>query len=563
MIVVFVLIPFLWSRLLGFNLNTRETFLWGSSFFWIILTPIIWLLNKYCNLPVTARSFWFLIVLITIFFLFYRLINKNKIKTCWPKIKCDWSLIIILIVYGVLHIAFYHFYVTMPESDGYDNLLTISEMMKTGVIGSHYRPLFFTAMTVLGQVTKIDMYQIHVFWMVILSSSYLIVISLLADINKIKIFWQRLLLFSFGLAVPVINMEIDFFRPQNLCLLLFPIIFYLEQKNRNYYALFISLIALAYHQFFIFPIIVLGLKIFFSLNKSKKILLLITGLLFFIFQGEKVFPYLPVNRIFEEIWKTDNWRWWFLNSYQTFPDNVQMGWPGVSGAVKYYGYYFGPIIIVCMGLMITVLKKIKKQKYWILMIFLLLLICEILPRLNVIYLPERFPLLIDLLVLLIIPFIFKFIKLKTWILAMLVLIGIFGSLYVARLKGSLTTREELEAAKWIKNNTTIGATILTQRVNKPMVIYFSQRKFLDPGKIFFEGDVLSGYYTDTFSKKSSLYDIKNCNECFVMYSFQKIDKLHGNRDYWSEYNYSGVNLEKFNSIFEKVYDKNGIIIWEM
>ena len=48
-----------------------------------------------------------------------------------------------------------------------------------------------------------------------------------------------------------------------------------------------------------------------------------------------------------------------------------------------------------------------------------------------------------------------------------------------------------------------------------------------------------------------------------MYSFQKIEKLNRERNYWSEYNYVGVNLEKFNSIFEKVYDKNGVIIWKI
>ena len=130
-----------------------------------------------------------------------------------------------MIVYGILHAVFYRFYVTMPESDGYDNLLTISEMIKTGVTHKHYRPLFFTAMTVLGQVTKIDLYQIHVFWMVSLSVVYLVTLSLLIDKNKIENFCEKLVLLSFGLAVPVLNMEIDFFRPQNLCLLLFPVIF--------------------------------------------------------------------------------------------------------------------------------------------------------------------------------------------------------------------------------------------------------------------------------------------------------------------------------------------------
>lgn len=563
MILIFIIIPFLWLWLLDLKLNLKEKFLVGSTFFWVTVAPIILILNKYFGLLVTPKLFWFLVILVTIGLLIWRLKSKNKIKFSWPRINWNWSLIIILVIYGILHMVFYHFYVTMPESDGYDNLLTISEMMKTGVTSNHYRPLFFTAMTILGQVTKIDLYQIHVFWMIALSVVYLITISLLIDKNNIKNFWERLLSLSFGLAVPVINMEIDFFRPQNLCLLLFPVIFYLEQKNKNYLALFISVVSIGYHQFFIFPIIILGLKLFFNLKKSKRIWLLVIGLLLVIVLRDKFVSYLHVNRIFEEIWKIEKWRWWFLNKYETVPDNIEMGWPGIGGATKYYGYYFGPLIVFCLGFIVTNLKKLKNQKYWLLMILMLFLVCEVFPRLNVVYLPERFPLLIDLLVLLIMPFLFRSVKLKKWVWLILVMIGMMGSVYVAQMKGSLTTKEELKVAEWIKDNIPEQATILTQKVNKPMVTYFSQKKFLDPGKIFFEGDVFSGCYTDDTKKDMVIHKISECKQCYVMYSFAKLNKLSGERDYWSEYNYVGVNLEKFNSVFEKVYDKNGVTIWKI
>jgi hypothetical protein len=337
----------------------------------------------------------------------------------------------------------------------------------------------------------------------------------------------------------------------------------LEQKNKNYLALFISLIGIGYHQFFIFPIIILGLKLFFNLEKSKRIWLLVIGLLLVIVLRDNLVSYLHVNRIFEEIWKIEKWRWWFLNKYETAPDNVEMGWPGLSGAAKYYGYYFGPLVMVCLGFIVSNLKKLKHQKYWLLMILILFLVSEVFPRLNVVYLPERFPLLIDLSVLLIMPFLFKSVKLKKWVWLSLVLIGIVGSIYIAWMKGSLTTKEELNAAEWIKNNIPVEATLLTQKVNKPMVTYFSQRKFLDPGKIFFEGEAFSGYYTDDIKKDMIIHNISECKQCYVMYSFAKINRLSEERDYWSEYNYVGVNLEKFNSVFEKVYDKNGVIIWKI
>ena len=163
MILIFIVIPFLWLWLLDLKLNLKEKFLVGSTFFWVTVAPVILILNKYFGLLVTPKLFWLLVILVTIGLLIWRLKSKNKIKFSWPKIRWDWPLIIVLVIYGILHLVFYHFYVTMPESDGYDNLLTISEMMKTGVTSNHYRPLFFTAMTILGQVTKIDLYQIHIF----------------------------------------------------------------------------------------------------------------------------------------------------------------------------------------------------------------------------------------------------------------------------------------------------------------------------------------------------------------------------------------------------------------
>jgi hypothetical protein len=565
MLLIFLIIPIFWSWLLDLKLNFKEKLFFGMVIFWIGLVPFIWFLNKYLGLSVNNELFWFLFFLVSFILWIYKLIrNKCKLVINIPKINFDWSLITILLFFGLLHILFYHFYVTMPEWDGYTNILRIEKMVESGNINYQYRPFFYTAMTVLTQVTGIGLYRLHVFWMVALSSIYLVVMSWLIDKNKIKFFWSKILLLLFGLAVPVINMEIDFFRPQNLYLLLFPIIFYLERKENNYLAFLVSLLSLGYHQFFIFPVMILGLKIFFKMKKQVRCFLFvfvsILGIIFF----SKIISYLPVNRITENIGQFDKWRWWFLNSYQTFPDNVEMGWPGLTGAVKYYGYYFGPLIMVCLGLILFNLKKLKSQKYWLLIIGFLLIISEVLPRLNVVYLPERFPLLIDITVLLLLPYLFIKTKFNKWLMIVLILIGVGGSIYIAYSKGSLTNRQELKAVWWIKNNTSDDAVFLTQESNRPMIDFFAKRKFVYAGKLLWNSNPTDNeYYEDIGEYETTVYKIKSCENCYILYSTQKFGGLRDERSYWSEYNYEGVNLNKFNLNYKRVYSSDGVYIWKI
>ena len=555
----------MWLWLAGVKGNFKERILLGSGVFWLVITPIIWGLNRFLGILLRPKIFWVLTGLITLILLVYFWIknkHKFKIKTGNINIKVDWWLIIVLMVYGCLHLVFYRFYVTMPEWDGYTNILRIEEMVNTGVINYQYRPLFYTGMTILTQVTGIGVYQIHVVWMVALSAIYLVLMGILIDKNKIKDWRVKLLILFSGLAVPVINMEIDFFRPQSLYLILFPIIFWLERKNKNYLAWLVSLVGLGYHQFFIFPVIILGLKIFLSFSTKNKLLSIIpTGLLLGYF-GDKIIKYLPVNRIFENITRVDKWRWWFLNSYQTFPDNVEMGWPGIGGAIKYYGYYFGPLILFGLVILIFNLRKFtKNNKYWLIMIGLLLGISEVLPRLNVVYLPERFPLLIGIVSLFLLPDIIRIIKFSSWWwLVVLILIGLSGSIYIAKNKNSSTDKEELKVAEWIKDNTPEDAFIFGQKNNDVLIMYFGRRRFIEAKESFW----VNGSYS-VFGKYRDIFDWSDyyCGNCYAIYSKRKFSGLMSERGYWDEYSYSQANLDNLDNFYQRVYDHGDVIIWKL
>jgi hypothetical protein len=561
MILIFLIIPLFWLYLLDIKLNLKERVLIGVTLFWVVITPLIWILNKFGNYLITPEMFWILVALITLVLLIYFLVkNKLKVKFKFKKIHFDWSLIITLFIYACLHLLFYRFYVTMPEWDGYTNILRIEEMTDSGNIEYQYRPFFYTGMTILTQVTKVDPYMIHVFWMIILSAEYLVAMSIFVDINRIKSWWKKLLILFSGLAVPVINMEIDFFRPQNLYLVFFPVIFWLERKNKDYLAFLICLIGLGYHQFFIFPAMVLGLKVFLNFSKKNKFLFLSLILFLFGFFYKRIINYLPVNRIFENIGSVSKWRWWFLNSYQTYPDNMEMGWPGIGGAMKYYGYYFGPLVLVVLLILVFNLKKFISKKYWLLLIVLLLSVCELLPRLNVVYLPERFPVLVDLMVLMLLPNIFSKFKINPVFWLILILVGISGSVYIAKNKNSSTDKEELEVADWIKKNTPEDAIVFSQMENDVIVKYFSKRKFVKMGSDFWSNGIFNsdGKYMGNFTWLDY-----HCGNCYAMYSTRKFSGLISEREYRKEHNYLDANLNNLFLLYTEIYNKNGIIIWNI
>ena len=138
-------------------------------------------------------------------------------------------------------------------------MIKIDEIVDSGIIQNTYRGFFATSVAIWEIFTKINSYQIFSFWLIIFQATLIFSIWKFIQIYSLKNKFLQLLPFFGALSIPVLNMEIDMVRPQNILIIFFPIyIYFLFQALRNnstYYWILSSLIAffgLNYHEFFTF-----------------------------------------------------------------------------------------------------------------------------------------------------------------------------------------------------------------------------------------------------------------------------------------------------------------------
>jgi hypothetical protein len=479
------------------------------------LVPVLYVLNQYIGVNLNGFGVKVIVLLILGGDVFWWWKIRRRVK--WDK-----ALISVIILFSLMHILFYRFYGTMPETDGYIDLLRIERMAKSGIIDYDYRQFFYTAITMLTIVTKINPYYLFTSGMIAMSASVILVLSKISEVLKIS-GWRKLLLLLSALSFPVLNLEIDFFRPQNMYIIFFPIWFYLVYRKRYILAGLMALVGLGYHQFFIFPLLAsVGILAWKHLPKRS----VYVGILAILSFG--IWKY----------WGKFTWHWWFLDNYSTYPDNVQMGWPGINGAAMFYGYYYGPMFLTVI---ILLFKKAKDMFVWT-MIFMLigfLSISELLPRILFAYLPERFAILSDLVVLMMLPVAVARIKFKNihiWLWLVLILIGIGASVYIAKNKGSLTTLNEKNAAEWLKNNTPTEAIIATQESNQTMMLYYARRNWIP------------------------IKDVDKSD--YILFSKDKLFGLYSKRLYWCGRNNCDLNINEFGKKYKLIYDINGVYIWK-
>ncbi len=507
--------------------------------FFTIITPFWFFANALFHISLSQKNILLFNALIFIIYIITIILKKElptsdtvKQEFTLPilsihKIFFDyWPLLFILSLYGLMHFINYHFYVFMPEWDGYTNLINIKKYINDNTIPTTYRGFFTVAVILLSNFAKINLYSIFTFWFILLQTSQIFILYQLAKIHGIKNKIHNLLLLSTALAIPVINMEIDMTRPQNVLLILMPIYIYysylaLKNNKIKYWILtiLISVMGLNYHEFFIFTLFIqvfITINLSFSkywvkaLDKKNKIifiLLLIILLLLFILANDYI-PAIHGMRsrlalILSQVKQIEHWRWWFLNNYVGDNSGQQVGWPGLFGAIKYYAYYISPVVLF-LSFILALLIWIKQisfksiiLKITLPLIILLFTCAEILPRLNYFFLPERVLLVLDLTMLPLVIFIYKTLKqsfspkiLKLFLISLLLLnfIGMIGSFYVAWQKKSLTSPNEFIAAQWIKENTEKDSLFITQAASAVTIEYFASRSIIKTPTNFFDGE---------------------------------------------------------------------------
>lgn len=672
----FALLPYLFYRAFPIpHLTVIERGLLYLVLMFFFIFPIQYLLYTVFKLPVYSDFFingtMCLLALIVI------LVEGWKTRWRWATTNSPislsrwvdyWPLLLGLCAYFLLHYIFYRQYHYIPEWDSYGKLAEIEGVVRSGEIGLTYRGFFTGATAFLSIFTKLTPYQLFTGFYIFLQSSLIFCLYSLSRLYKIKSEWLILVILVAALAVPVINMEIDTVRPQNMIVIFLPIYTYFLYRalhdHKFIYWAAASLIALGglnYHEFFVFIFllhifwIIIG-SIHFFLHKAKDwkdhtiiglvLLLLFTNLgtifsQFTFFAFAKSMLAAIIIRI-----KSAEWRWWFLDSYNTDGLALDIGWKGLTGAAQYYGYYMGPVILLVILSLLTLfitrpIKTFKDTAIQICGLFLLvfLFFAEYLPRIGFYYLPERFWILITLAGLpLLVPLLAKIDggeKISLWRKALVgvwivtSIIGIGGSFYISRTKAALTSPAEYNAAMWIKANTVQNAVFFSQAANGPMVNYFAKRSLVVPVESYFlneeldkektviqivlpHPDEINRQMADEQKAIQQAFDVLESNKfenptafigafnastahiqqlkdqlqqiqaahtvkptiknsevkkikqpLYILYSFHKFNSLYSQREWWQKANFYGAALDKFDKAYPLVYNKNGVMIWEV
>lgn len=620
------------------------------TFYFFVYAPIFFILHQTFELKISSE-----IILITNLIIFASAIVSTRL-TIGDEIilkkenffnKQNYLLLSALIGFAILHIINYHFYRFMPEWDGYTDLIKIEKSLDNGDIAQKYRGFFYTSVSILSTFSKIDPYTIFTFFFITLQSSLILVVSRFIKIFDIKRNYIGSLLYFLALSIPVINMEVDMTRPQNVLITFLPILIYFlfqftSEKKIQYVVLsaLIMLFGLNYHEFFVFPLliytswlsIILIKKITHTgtTNNDRKIYSLLILIFFLIgiivvqqtHSLQSIFP--TAQKIISNISEISKWKLWFLDRYSSDGENLQMGWPGMNGALKYYAYYLSPALAMIMILFMFFCRKKHDSfsqnalvKITVPLLFSLFVFAEILPRLNHIYLPERFWIFIDILLIMIAIPIFKYLndvlpfklKMLNAFLLVSIAVGIAGSFYIAANKKALTSNNEYQAAMWIRENTSDNAFFITQAANGPMINFFAKRTMIPASPEYFLSDKLHEQnpeneieklyqYLDEHMKNANLYVKKYTSNKisfstfsdkiqeekiavkkiekelttwqklidqpkYIVYSFDKFNTIYKDRQWWMLSNSHGANLEKFNEAYPLVYNQNGIYIWKV
>ena len=618
--------------------------------FFFLVSPLALFANTHLRIPLDNLAIAITTVALISLIIFFKKNESPRLPTI-SHIKIitiqNYPLPVALLAYFLLHTLYFHFYIFIPEWDSYGDLININQILTNGFTDTTYRPLFSIATALLASLLHIDPYYVFSIVFIILQSTILFVVYKFLNFYEIK---KRILQMFFLLGVvsiPVLSMEIDMTRPQNVFIVFLPLyIYYLHDfliSKKKASLILASLIAIfgpSYHEFFTFILLLhlitlcaLGYKKFIQGKLNPHKIFLFTIITIILLSLIPSFAHkLPIaTNIFsimrsasQGILSFEKWQIWFIDNYWSDSEALQMGWPGMSGAIKYYSYYASPFILLLILLILGILlykndfSFIKNKLFNIAFPFfaLFFFFSEISPRLNYHYLPERYWIFIDItIIFLSIPFL-RFFEEKIRItkgflitILLCIIVGLSGTIYIAQGKKSLTSELEYSASEWIKENTPPEAFIISQSANSPLIRYFANRKMFYPTESFFlQTDIereprpekiiemenlknaiivqmqkdFDAYISGTISfddfenkirknkKTIASYQLiiqqqlpKMVGPVYILYSTDKFNTIYSQREWWKKTNFYNANLEKFDKNFEKVYQNDAVKIWKI
>lgn len=494
--------------------------------------PLYWLLTALAHYEINFfLAFMILIVISACSFIITYKKNdpRNAIKNEDRKFIIFGSAAFILV-----HAATVLVYKFIPEVDGYSYLINIERNLSTGFFEALSRPLFILFAEYLSVISFISPYWLFKFGIIVIQISGAYYLYQIIKEAGVKKSFLRYLILLAWVSVPVVNLEIDYIRPNVIFISsLLPFIYHLAKGcGGSYKNLIVSfIIALAgtfYHEFFclLMLIFLLYASVYFykKLGNFYRLILFVAASIIAVavLVNIEKFPSLQfvaqsVSDLVSTLAKGVKWRWWFLGCYLNI-DMIDLGWSGMHNILKYYAYSVSPFLfLVLFFYPVSLFLRVRKNRcvnsieiISISMLLVGLLFAEFLPRISFKTLPDRFWPMIAMSLLVLSPFLLVEIKgisrkiIQASIL-LLLFIGIGGSIYVAKEKQGYVSEREFKASQWIKDNTQEDSFFITQGGNGIIVDYFAKRKFVIPYSSFFaEKD--SGDESQTkISKSAEIY----------------------------------------------------------
>lgn len=520
-----------------------------------------------------------------------------------------------LILFLAVHLLTILSYKFIPEVDGYTDLMRIENIISSGIFNVATRPLFSLLASYISIISQIPPYWLFKFGMVLLQISGIYYLYQIAKIAGITKTWQKYLILLSLVSVPVINLEVDGIRPNVIFIFaLLPFTYYLSRgsdgfKKNFIFSSTIVTVGLLFHEFFG---ILFFINLFFifnyfytQLNNFKKLILLIStsGVILITFIYIKHFTFLryilySIDGFMKIVMNGIQWKWWFLDSYVNMGGS-NLGWNGFVDVLKYYAYSLSPFLVfILLGSIFTIIVKIKKneeifsvEKIAFSILFIGLFFAEFLPRIDFKTLPDRFWPMIVMSLIILAPFAFsriKFLQKKFVILIVLalLLIGLGGSVYIAKAKGGYISKKEYAAAQWIKENTPEDSSFITQVGNSVMLMYFAKREIIvPPASFFLNKNILSlcnsslnnlnnnkltapninlqSYFEKIDKEKLAKDPKRTVKDIYVLYSLDKFNNYYGQRQWWRDDNFYGADLNKFKYGYDLIYNNNDtVFIWK-
>ncbi|PIW94939.1 MAG: hypothetical protein COZ85_02505 [Candidatus Moranbacteria bacterium CG_4_8_14_3_um_filter_34_16] len=600
-------------------------------------TPFFYLITRLIDNRVNFSSAFFSLIIIALFSIIF---SSHKIEDKIEDKNYSKFIFFGIGTFLLVHLATTLVYPFVPEIDGYAYIMNAQQNISAGIFNAPYRPMFAIFVDFVSLVSQISPYWLFKFGIIITQISGIYYLYQIIKIAEIKQKIIKYLILSSFASVPVINLEVDYIRPNVLFILaILPFIYYLSRglDGKKKYFFFSSIIAttgLLIHEFFI---ILFLLNAFFvlnyfyqKLNASKKTLFwTIGGLIFFIMILHiKIFNFLltPLQltgNFIEMVQAGLRWNWWFLGGYSNI-DGFNLGWTGFKDILNYYAYSISPFLsIIFLFYLFVLAKKIyftekfsSLEKIALAVLSIGLIFSEFLPRIDFKTLPDRFWPMTSMALITLAPFVlvkFKFFEKKSFqiVVAILIFIGIGGSIYIAKAKAGYISQREYKTSQWIKENTPENSLFITQGGNGPILNYFAKRENFSPSPSFFLpkntltenknitqsekflsninkllntsltnptdanlsalNSNLKAYYQEIKKEKlvknidDSEFALPKNENIYILYSFDKFNNYYANRKWWRDINFYGADLSKFNDTteYELVYNDNNIIyIWK-